>query len=264
MIILLPKKQKTQMNNCISINNLNKVFSSSDSSKASVFEGLNLTFPMSKITSILGPSGCGKTTLLNLIAGLEKPTSGNIVFPKNYQLPLGYMMQEDLLLPWRTLKENARLGAEVVGNKNELKEKELENLFVAFELSKSVHNYPNSSSGGMKQRTALIRTLYYSPKILLLDEPFSSLDFETKLKIQKYILKYQFEKNATIILVTHDIEDAVALSDKVIILSEKPTKIKKIISIKLGSHKRNLAVIRQSANFKKYFLEIWNEISTNL
>lgn len=252
------------MNNCISINNLNKVFSSSDPSKTSVFEDLNVLFPMGKITAILGPSGCGKTTLLNLIAGLEKPTSGNIFFPENYQLPIGYMMQEDLLLPWRTLKENARLGAEVIRNKNELKEKELENFFADFDLSKSMHSYPNSSSGGMKQRTALIRTLYYSPKILLLDEPFSSLDFETKLKIQKYILKYQFEKNATIILVTHDIEAAVALSDSIIILSKKPTKIKKIIDINLSSYKHNLAVIRQSADFKKYFLEIWNEISTNL
>jgi NitT/TauT family transport system ATP-binding protein len=252
------------MNNCISINNLDKVFSSKDSGSVHVFEDLNLLFPMGKITSILGPSGCGKTTLLNLLAGLAKPTRGTIVFPESCQLSVGYMMQEDLLLPWRTLKENAQLGAEVTKNKSTLQGKELKKNFTDFDLAKTMNNYPDAASGGMKQRTALIRTLFYSPKILLLDEPFSNLDFETKLKIQEYLLKYQFEKKATIILVTHDIQDAVALSDKVIILSKRPTRVKKIIDIKLSIHKRNFATAYKSNDFKKYFLEIWNEISTKL
>lgn len=248
------------MNNHISINNLSKVFNFDGASETHVFEDLNIIFPVREITTILGPSGCGKTTLLNMIARLDKPTGGNIVLPENYRLPIGYMMQEDLLLPWRTLKENARLGLEVFKNRHEMQEKKLEDLFIDFDLARSMNNYPDSSSGGMKQRTALIRTLLYSPKILLLDEPFSNLDFETKVKIQKHILKYQFENKATIVLVTHDIEDAVTLSDRVVILSEKPARIKKIIDIKFDGDRKDLADVRQSDNFKKYFLEIWNEI----
>jgi NitT/TauT family transport system ATP-binding protein len=243
----------------IQIQNLCKTFNK-NGTLVTVFQNFSVVYHRSELTTLVGPSGCGKTTLLNIIAGLETPDNGQITKPDRIAQRLGYMMQDPLLLPWRSLEENAMLGAEVLNAKSEKYNVTLDNYFSSFDLSTQKINYPDTSSGGMRQRVALIRTLIPQPTLLLLDEPFSNLDFDIKLKIQKQLIHYQQENNATIILVTHDIEDAIALSNRVIVLSERPAVIKTDIAIDLGTGKRDPVVARKSIKFREYFIQIWDEL----
>lgn len=220
-----------------------------------VLDGLEIHVPPGSVCAILGPSGCGKSTLLNIICGLERQESGSVDFDGR----IGYMMQEPYLLPWRTLEENAMLGVEVV-EALFFQDRSLRKYFDAFELDEHYGVYPSESSGGMKQRAALIRTLLLEPSILLLDEPFSGLDFDIKLKVQREIVKYQMERNVTTLLVTHDIEDAIALSDKIVVFSETPAHIKAEIEIELGTAQRHPVEARKSQRFRDYFVRIWKEL----
>lgn len=222
-----------------------------------VFEDLSLSCDMETVTTLVGPSSCGKTTILRLIAGLEQPTRGTIEIGKQ---PVGYAMQQSPLLPWRTLAENAALGLELLCGGADDKGALIDSYFANFGLSGCQHLLPESSSGGMKQRVSLIRTLVPKPALVLLDEPFSSLDFDIKLKVQRELIKFQREQRAAVILVTHDIEDAIALSDKVVILSEKPTRIKREVYIDLGIAQRDPVKARMAPAFRQYFIEIWNEL----
>lgn len=225
---------------------------------AIILRDLTLNFPAGQITTILGPSGCGKSTLLNIVTGLEEYDSGQIVF--NGSPTLGYMMQDDLLLPWRTLEQNLTLGLEVLKGNQAKKTDLLRNFIEDFDLDGYEDYLPESLSGGMKQRTALIRTLACKPDLLLLDEPFSNLDFDIKLKIQRNILAYSHQNDSTVVLVTHDIEDAIALSDNVIVLSDKPTQVKSNLSIDLSLDKKDPVEARKSAKFREYFILIWDEL----
>jgi NitT/TauT family transport system ATP-binding protein len=222
-----------------------------------IIDRIYIQFNENLIYTIIGPSGGGKTTFLNLISRLLENKNGIIKIDKDKQI--GYMFQEDILLPWRSLIENIELGIDVLN----LVSHELYYYIDAFDLNGYENYYPHELSGGMKQRAALIRTLLPNPDILLLDEPFSNLDFDIKLRIQKYILDYQRKTKCLIILVTHDIEDAIALSDKVIIFTEKPTKIKKVIDIDNSMKEKDPIEARKSPEFSKYFKEIWNELKYN-
>jgi NitT/TauT family transport system ATP-binding protein len=222
-----------------------------------IFNNLSLTLKRNEFYCVLGPSGCGKSTLLNIIAGIIDLKSDNVQVDRNGNI--GYLFQEDLLLPWRTLKENIELGLDVL----KLESNETNKYIKSFDLKGYEKYYPNELSGGMKQRAALIRTILPKPNILLLDEPFSNLDFDIKLRIQKDLLYYQQETNCLIIMVTHDIEDAIALSDKVIVLTEKPTTVKKIIDIDTRIKKKDPIEARKSPEFSNYFKEIWNELKYN-
>lgn len=234
--------------------------SKSFGSGPAILANLSFECKQGEITSLVGPTGSGKTTILNLISRFYEPDAGEIVVEKEDGLSVGHMMQEPLLLPWRTLTENSLLGAEVLGiRKSELTPR-LEHYFQVFDLLTDRLKYPADSSAGMKQRVALIRTLLISPSILLLDEPFSNLDFDIKLKIQRRLLDYHFRNQTTTLLVTHDIEDAIALSDKVVVLSEKPTRVKAQISIQLGITQRDPVEARKSSKFREYFVQIWDEL----
>lgn len=225
--------------------------------KIIVINSFSFNFVEKRTYTILGPSGAGKTTLLNSISSLLSLYDGIIEITEHKGI--NYMFQEDLLLPWRTLKENVELGLEVLHKTSDMTEKYIDD----FDLKGYEHFYPHELSGGMKQRAALIRTLLTEPDILLLDEPFSGLDFDIKLRIQKVILNYQKRTGCLIILVTHDIEDAIALSDEIIILTEKPTNIKKVIKIDGGLRKKDPIEARKSPQFSNYFKEIWNELKYN-
>jgi NitT/TauT family transport system ATP-binding protein len=231
---------------------------SKDYGTLGVFQNLTGEIASGSIVSVVGPSGCGKSTLLNIICGIDKPDSGSIRIGAAGR-PAGYMMQEPHLLPWRTLAENALLGVEVV---RELHTRDglLRHYFEAFELDAHYETYPSESSGGMKQRAALIRTLLLKPSLLLLDEPFSGLDFDIKLKVQREIVRYQQSSSATTVLVTHDIEDAIALSDKVLVFSEAPAQIKAEIPIELGVSRKDPVEARKSERFREYFVEIWDQL----
>jgi NitT/TauT family transport system ATP-binding protein len=225
-----------------------------------VLSNISLVVDDNQIISIVGPSGCGKTTLLNILAHLETYETGSVEIQLKDSNPIGYMMQDAQLLPWRTLVENALLGNEIVRNKDSKEIERIDYFFEAFDLTEYKNSYPIIASGGMKQRVALIRTLLIKPSLLLLDEPFSNLDFDIKLKIQKFLLNFYSRNKTTILLVTHDIEDAIALSDKVIVLSDKPTTIKKEIPIDLGISKRDPVEARKSPKFREYFIQIWDEL----
>lgn len=217
-----------------------------------VIESFDFDFKENTIYSIVGPSGCGKTTILNILSGI---VPSNSILPS---LSIGYMFQDDLLLPWRTLRENITLGIEVL--KKEINNIVINSFIKSFDLQNHENYYPAELSGGMKQRAALIRTLLLNPNFLLLDESFSNLDFDIKIRIQKEILNYQKENKTTIILVTHDIEDAIALSDEILILSEKPTTIKKAIKIEFDLDEKNPLEVRKSYKFTDYFTQIIDEL----
>lgn len=215
--------------------------------------------------SFVGPSGCGKTTLLNLIAGLFSPSSGEIYMNgsniKNAQTNIGYMLQKDHLLEWRTIYQNLTLGLEIQKKLKKPYLDTIDTLLKSYGLWNFRHSYPRQLSGGMRQRAALIRTLALSPELLLLDEPFSALDYQTRLNVSDDIGSIIKEKKITTLLVTHDLAEAISMSDKVIVLSKRPGTIKTVIPIELSIPNRTPKSSRNAKEFQNYYNQIWEEIN---
>ena len=210
--------------------------------------------------SIIGPSGCGKTTVLNLIAGLIKATSGEILIgEKNTQENLGYMLQKDHLFPWRTIEKNVYLPLEIKKICTPENKKYACDLLDKYGLENFKKNYPDELSGGMRQRVALIRTLACKPNLLLLDEPFSALDYQTRIADCDDVYKIIKSEKKSAILVTHDISEAISMSDVIIVLTERPARVKKIFTPKIDGVsplKR-----RESPDFSVWFEKIWKELN---
>lgn len=202
-----------------------------------VLTDIDLSILEGEFVCIIGPSGCGKTTLFNILVGLEKPDQGKIILDDEditcTRGHIAYMPQKDLLFPWRTIIENLLLGVEI--NKGDLKaaRKEAEDLIPLFGLEGFADSYPDQLSGGMRQRAALLRTVLTHHSILALDEPFGALDALTRSKMQKWILSIQEKLNKTILFVTHDIEEAITLADRVIVLNGRPSTITKELKVEL-------------------------------
>ena len=215
--------------------------------------------------AIVGPSGCGKSTLLNLICGLLKAEQGTILIngkPLALQNPhIGYMLQKDHLLEWRSVYRNVLLGLEI---RNEVTPEHLayvEELLKLYELDKFRNSRPSQLSGGMRQRAALIRTLAQKPDLLLLDEPFSALDYQTRLNVSDDIGKILKKQKKPAILVTHDISEAISMADRVLILSRRPATVLKIVPISLSTKDRTPLTSRNDPAFKTYFNLIWKELN---
>ncbi len=214
--------------------------------------------------SIIGPSGCGKSTLLNIIAGLIKPSSGTILLEdkevNGIDERIGYMFQRDYLFEWLSLWDNVTLGLRIQKRLDAKSKEKIENLLDSYGLSSFKKAYPNELSGGMKQRAALIRTLALDPHILLLDEPFSALDYQNRLKVCDDI--YQIIKKAgkTVVMVTHDISEAVSTSSRVIVLSNRPSTIKKEILLSFDESYDTPLKRRSAPEFRNYFNDIWKEL----
>lgn len=229
-------------------------------------DGICLDIAPGSFTSIVGPSGCGKSTLLSIICGLLKPDSGYITSSKyntdndSYIQHIGYMPQKDTLFEWRTIYANVTLGLEINHLKDASHLAEIDNMLKEYGLYQFRNVYPNELSGGMRQRAALIRTLALNPDILLLDEPFSALDYQTRLEVSNDIGCIIKEQKKTALLVTHDISEAISMGDRVVILSHRPARIKKIINIELSINNRTPFSSRQAPEFAGYFNEIWEEI----
>lgn len=240
----------------INISNLSKIYHTT-TKEIKALDNITYNIKDNKIISIVGPSGCGKSTLLNLITKSETETSGFI--RNNKDLTIGYMMQSSALLPWKTVFDNACLGLDIKKIKNEDSIEYVNNLLKKYDLYDFKDEYPNNLSGGMKQRLALIRTLAIKPNILLLDEPFSKLDIETRKNISNDVYKIIKELNITTILITHDIEEALSLSDEVIILSKRPGRIKAVY--KLNFDENTLPIDRRKdAIFDILYDDIWSNI----
>ena len=230
------------------------------------FEAIkNLTFSINEgdFVSIIGPSGCGKTTILSLIAGLLQPTSGKIMLGGKSvsSQDIGYMFQRDQLFEWRTILSNIELGLEIKKRDKIEKEKErIENLLKKYKLSDFKQKHPSELSGGMRQRVALIRTLAVHPKLLLLDEPFSALDYQTRLDVCDDVKNIITSEKQTAILVTHDISEAISLSNKIFVLTKRPTKLKREIKLDFNSALSPLKR-REDEKFSTYFNEIWRDLN---
>ena len=208
------------------------------SGETSALSDISFNVNKGDFISIVGPSGCGKSTLLSLIAGLIKPDSGTIDFYEGLYVnnpirPIGYMLQHDTLLEWRNVYKNCILGLEINHALNKENTDYTMKLIKDYGLDSFCEKKPSELSGGMRQRVALIRTLVLRPELLLLDEPFSALDYQTRLMVSDDICKKIRSENKTTILVTHDLSEAISLSDKVYVLSKRPAKLAAIFEIKL-------------------------------
>ena len=240
--------------------NLDKIaltyFSKEGETKA--LEDISFSVEKGEFLSIVGPSGCGKTTILSIIAGLIKPTSGNIENLSNKRF-IGYMFQKDLLFEWRTILDNVLLSLEI----NKIKTKEnidyAINLLKKYNLYDFKDKYPNELSGGMRQRVALIRTLVTKPEILLLDEAFSALDYQTRLNVCDDVYKIIKNEGLTALLVTHDITEAISMSDKIIVLTNRPSMVKKVYKITHKAHTTPFTR-RESTASKELFSTIWSDL----
>lgn len=222
----------------------------------SVFEG--------EFVSIIGPSGCGKTTVLSLVAGLIKPSAGQVLFRgkpvKKAQNGLGYMLQKDHLFPWRTIEKNVFLPLEIKKTDTPEYREYARQLLQKYGLGEFVHRYPDQLSGGMRQRAALIRTLAAKPDLLLLDEPFSALDYQTRLSVCDDVSHILTSEKKTAILVTHDISEAISLSDRIVVLTERPARVKNVHTLhlrELGSPLQR----REHPDFSRWFETLWRELN---
>ena len=217
--------------------------------------------------SIVGPSGCGKSTLLNLIAGLLSPESGSVTLDGKKlsagSTEVGYMLQKDHLLEWRSIYRNILLGLEIRKELTPQKLANAEALLKTYGLDRFRDAKPSQLSGGMRQRAALIRTLVLEPELLLLDEPFSALDYQTRLNVSDDIGKILKTSGKPAILVTHDISEAISMADRVLILSARPATVQRIVPIHLDIKDRTPLSSRNAPDFKKYFNLIWKELNKN-
>ena len=221
----------------------------------------NVSFSVEEgeFVSLIGPSGCGKSTVLSIIAGLEEKTSGNIEIDGQ----IGYMLQKDSLLEWLTIYKNVLFGLEIKNIKTTENVKYVENLLKKYNLYEFKDKYPNQLSGGMRQRAALIRTLAIKPKILLLDEAFSALDYQTRIMVTKDIYDILKNEHITALIVTHDISEAISMSDRVIVLSNRPAVVKEIHTIDFEMENRTPLNCRESPKFSKYFDTIWKGLNVH-
>ena len=219
-------------------------------------ENLNFSVSQGEFVAIIGPSGCGKTTLLSLAAGLLPPTGGEV---KTNGCAFGYMLQKDELFPWRTIEKNIFLPLEIKGkNTPENRERALA-LAEKYGLKQFLKNYPSSLSGGMRQRAALIRTLAVDPDVLLLDEPFSALDYQTRLSVCDDVYKIIRSEKKTALLITHDISEAISVADKIFVLSHRPAKV--VASHTLDFPENEPLKRRENKQFSKWFELLWGELN---
>lgn len=211
--------------------------------------------------AIVGPSGCGKSTLLSIIAGLLKPESGEILLNQANDIQIGYMLQQDHLLEWRSIWKNVLLGPEITGTLTREKEDLANHLLNDYGLYKFKDKKPSELSGGMKQRAALIRTMVMEPALLLLDEPFSALDYQTRLTVSADIGSIIRKSKITAILITHDLSEAISLADRILVMTKRPATIKNNIPVHLSMTGNSTLAARNAPEFNRLFTLLWKEIS---
>jgi len=216
--------------------NVTKTFGSGSQSLETLAT-IDLTVATGEFVSVIGPSGCGKSTLFNIIAGVEEPTSGTIAIDGETGIiragKTGYMPQQPLLLPWRTVEENVMLGLDVKRISREKARREAHQLLKHFGLAEFAQHYPATLSGGMRQRIALLRTVLFNKSFLLLDEPFGALDALTRLACQMWLLHLWHEFHSSVLFITHDVREAILLSDRIYVLSARPARVLRVVDIDL-------------------------------
>lgn len=240
----------------LKIKNLKKIYHTKKEEILAV-KDFSLNLKKGEFVSIVGPSGCGKSTILSILCGLITSSGGQIEINNNTNI--GYMLQDDSLLQFRTILNNCLLGLEL---KNEINKENINyviELLKTYGLEEFINSYPSNLSGGMRQRVALIRTLATKPDILLLDEPFSALDYQTRLAVSDDVYNIIKQEKKSAIMVTHDLAEAISMSDRVIVLSKRPSTIKKIYEINL-TNKSTPIKNRRAKEFSDYYEMIWKDI----
>ena len=223
--------------------------------ETTAIEHLSFAAYEGEFVAIIGPSGCGKTTLLSLAAGLLKPSEGEVVSHGSF----GYMLQRDQLFPWRTIEKNIFLPLEVKKQNTPEHRERAKELAVKYGLGDFLQSYPSQLSGGMRQRAALIRTLATDPDILLLDEPFSALDYQTRLNVTQDVSDIIRSENKTALLITHDISEAISLADRVLVLSGRPARVAH--THELDFEEKNPLKRRETSQFSGWFEILWRELN---
>lgn len=248
------------MKKILTIKDLGKIYHTHDA-EITALESISFSVNEGEFISIVGPSGCGKSTILSILSGLLEKSSGEIILDDNYSM--AYMLQEDCLLPFRTILDNCLIGLEVTGQLNEENKKYVIDLLNTYGLGEFINKYPNNLSGGMRQRCALIRTLATKPDILLLDEAMSALDYQSRLAISDDIYKIIKSEGKTAIMVTHDIAEAISMSDRIVVLSKRPSKVKKIYEIEFED-KSTPIENRKRKEFSGYYDKIWRDLDVHI
>ncbi|MFB5675666.1 ABC transporter ATP-binding protein [Paenibacillus terreus] len=230
-------------------------------------DNVNFTVAPGEFISLVGPSGCGKTTILSMIAGLLQPAAGRVLLQgKPVAGPdhrVGYMLQQDYLFPWRTILENTMLGFELTRTVKEDPKARVLRLLEDMGLKGTENLYPSQLSGGMRQRVALVRTLATDPDLLLLDEPFSALDYQTKLQLEDLIAETLRTHGKTAVLVTHDLAEAIAVSDRILVLDRNPGRIRSSFTVPEPIRKAQPFYAREQEGFNELFRDIWAELEAS-
>ena len=248
------------MQEILKVENLSKKYQNKEG-EVQALKNINFRIKPGEFVSIIGPSGCGKSTLLSIIAGLEEKTTGKIYLEgkeiNGVSTEIGYMLQKDCLLEWRNILSNTMFGLEIKGIKTKENQKYVESLLKKYNLYDFKNKYPSELSGGMRQRVALIRTLAIRPKILLLDEAFSALDYQTRIMVTNDIYAILKKEKITALIVTHDISEAISMSDRILVLSNRPGTIKDIHKIDFETKNRTPLNTRENPKFSQYFNVLW-------
>jgi NitT/TauT family transport system ATP-binding protein len=229
----------------------------------SVLDGIDLTVPSGEFLAVVGPSGCGKTTLLNVLAGLEPVQRGQVSVggqpPRPGRRDVGYMLARDCLLPWRRAVENAGLALEVQGADRRVRQQRAQAMLAAVGLAQAGHLYPAQLSHGMRQRVALARVFAAAPDVLLLDEPFSALDPQNRVLVQDAFLGVWEQQRSTVVLITHDLGEAICLADRVVVMSASPGRVKAVYDIPL-TRPRSAADLRGEPEFHQLYEAMWGDL----
>lgn len=254
------------MEKILEVKNISKIYQNKNG-EVIALKDVNFQIKKGEFVSIIGPSGCGKSTLLSIIAGLEGKTTGEIYIEgekvEGISDKIGYMLQKDCLLEWKNIESNTMFGLEIKKNNNKESKKYVEKLLKKYNLYEFKEKYPSELSGGMRQRVSLIRTLAIKPKILLLDEAFSALDYQTRMMVTNDIYSILKKEGITAIIVTHDISEAISMSDRILVLSKRPGTIIDIHKIDFDIENRNPINCRESPKFSNYFNILWKELGVD-
>lgn len=238
------------------VNQLKKTYHTKQGETPAIDE-VSFSLEPGEFIAIVGPSGCGKSTILSVLCNLLEKSGGTI--ETNQDTSFGYMLQQDCLFPWRTILDNCLLGLEITKQNTKENQEHVLKLLKTYGLEEFIHSYPANLSGGMRQRVALIRTLATKPDILLLDEPFSALDYQSRLAVSDDVYRIIKQEKKSAIMVTHDLAEAISMADRIIVLTERPCQIKNIHSIHF-EHRSTPIENRKCKEFSKYYDQIWKEI----
>ncbi len=245
----------------IRIEGVTKAFQTPDRGRLTTLDNISLNVPYGQFITIVGPSGCGKSTLLKLIAGLTPTSGGRILYQgaevRDLNTKVGYVPQESKLFPWLTLEENVAFGLDSKRYSREERERQLKYFIALAGLAGFENYYPSQLSGGMSKRASIIRALAYEPPVILMDEPFGPLDAQTRMVLQDELLKIWEQKRQTILFVTHDLVEAVALADRVVVMTHRPAHIMDVIDVPM-KRPRNIFAIHRQEGFDEAYTRLWD------